>query len=136
MTDEEIIKALECCAKYRWVACVDCSQVRLKTCKGVNPDIILDLINRQKVEIEKLQKLQQVQADRIIEERGRRYELASTVSILNKQIKTAKSEAIREFAMRFIEIYSNCSLSSSVSIDMVVCDIKRLIKEMTECENG
>ncbi len=47
-------------------------------------------LRQAKAEIERLQKIQQVQAHRIIEERGRRYELASTLSA---EIKTANSKA-------------------------------------------
>lgn len=55
MNDNEIIKALECCRDCK---CKDCPCYNKETdgCKELDEQDILDLINRQKVEIEKLQK--------------------------------------------------------------------------------
>lgn len=52
-TDEEIIRALECCANGECDECIyyDCSP-----CKEYLNNAALDLINRQKAEIERLQK--------------------------------------------------------------------------------
>ena len=57
MTDNDIIKALECCRKPVGQACKECPL----NSKGVDcldfdiDELILDLINRQKAEIESLQ---------------------------------------------------------------------------------
>ena len=52
MTDNEIIKSLECCADHDNIdACDDCPCLKGK-CISTTP-YILDLINRQKAEIEK-----------------------------------------------------------------------------------
>lgn len=97
MTDTEIIENLECCMEGE---CEKCTYQDVTACKEYIFHDCLDLIARQKAEIERLKKIQQVQADRIVEERGRRYELAGTLSM---EIKTAKSEAIREFAEKLKE---------------------------------
>lgn len=56
MTDNEIIKALECCHDYS--DCGDCSYGIFRTKNGLCVDLLhkgaLDLINRQKAEIGKL----------------------------------------------------------------------------------
>ncbi len=58
MTDNEIIKALECCASSTHSdACVFCPFNELKICEVESNGLekrALDLINRQKAEIERL----------------------------------------------------------------------------------
>ena len=54
MTDNEIIKALECCSSSP-AKCGDCPCLQLCDCLAVEKDA-LDLINRQKAEIEQLRK--------------------------------------------------------------------------------
>lgn len=124
MTDNEIIKALECCATDDGDDCFQCPYGNI-VYKSANGGCVnrcrkdaLDLINRQKAEIERLlQKLQQ-----------------------------AKSEAIKEFAERLTTkimnhvVYKNdChnfSGNPEYLIRMVtVCDyITDIVKEMTEVE--
>lgn len=48
---------------------------------------------------------------------------------------TARAEAIREFAERLISKYSTWHMNSEISVDMFVCDVKRLAKELTEGNN-
>ena len=57
MTDTEIIKALECCAGDGTTKdCYSCSIYEIDECQCVLPKQALDLINRQKAEIERLKK--------------------------------------------------------------------------------
>ena len=89
MNDNEIIKALECCKvcsspEY----CGECPYVECTTVKGCVDEMLTDalnLINRQKAEIERLEKLN------IIYKGGVDY---------------FKSEAIKEFAERLKDIYT------------------------------
>ena len=62
MTDNEIIKALECCQTDE---CERCPLSNYDGCESLLFDgtIVLDLINRQKAEIEMLQKTQQLIED-------------------------------------------------------------------------
>lgn len=59
MTDDEIIKALECIASKEDVLCKNCSynKYRLMECHRQAAKDALDLINRQKAEILRLQNL-------------------------------------------------------------------------------
>lgn len=85
MTDADIIKALECCVTID--GCKKCPRGKNgKICKDYNEFIraILDLINRQKAEITRLEDILRCQADGIIE--------------LNCQVAQAKSSAVKEFA--------------------------------------
>ena len=53
MTDNEIIKALECCINDK---CQECPLNKLFCGREVATEYALDLINRQKAEIERLKK--------------------------------------------------------------------------------
>lgn len=137
MTDNEIIKALECCtSSCREIKCNSC--LAFVDCRcTLKPKMLLDLINRQKAEIERLKKIQQVQADRIVEERGRRYELANTLS---KEIKTAKSEAIKIFAEKLKESAFDVDVSFGYGKEcydkaVAVIEIDNLVKERVGEDN-
>ena len=121
MTDNEIIKALECCKSSNdLTACWKCPALKLKDniCGDCSTkisngimDATLDLINRQKAEIE-----------------------------------TAKAKAIREFAEKFKSTLENLEANSpnktyqTAMQDMldyyVPKIIDNLVKEMTEGGNG
>lgn len=94
LTDEEIIKRLERCVK--------------RGNRNYNTDIVLDLINRQKAEIERLEKT--YKADQRL------------ISALNKSYNLAKAEAYKEFAERLCE--------GKVSNDKTVIEAKVLLEEM------
>ena len=80
MTDNEIIKALECCVKTEFISdCAKCEMFAID-CKDILIENALDLINRQKAEIESL--------------KHRKTEL----QIRNQELQHEKSEAIKEFA--------------------------------------
>ena len=123
MTDNEIIKALECCAY--WESDKSCEECPANTygfsCANKMAKHYLELINRQKAEIERLNKIRAKQANIIGEERGQKYEL------LNK-IGKSKSEAIKEFAHFIIDRSRNGLIYAS--------DIPDLVKEMAEGKNG
>ena len=54
MTDEQIIKALKCCVKTEFISdCAKCEMFAFD-CKDILIENALDLINRQKAEIEEL----------------------------------------------------------------------------------
>jgi hypothetical protein len=116
MTDNEIIKALPTVAygghscnlcKHKW----DKGEVRcgLKGCRITRE--ALDLINRQKAEVERLKE-------------GIKFERERVDNIPNLLLQ-AKSEAIREFAERLKNRYF------SSGMDMFIRDlIDNLVKEM------
>ena len=115
MTDNEIIKALECCSTTMAGECKECPLYkRVDNCTSKLTKNALDLINRQK-------------ADKIIAERHEKdaRELYKNVVL---QLKTAKSEAIKEFAERVCK--------DRVSNDPVVIAVKVELAEMTEENNG
>ncbi len=119
MTDNEIVKALECCGvdpnsgKY-----ADCKNCPLDTLDDANcfyfviQQHALDLINRQKAEIESLREI---------------------ISVIDETLKKcaalANAEAIKEFAERLkAEGFHHKNFGDLVQFE----DIDALVKEMTE----
>ena len=135
MTDEQIIKALECCSEHN-TFCKGCSY-KHKTVEYCDSDLFKDavaLINRQKAEIERLKedvsfniKLNALLAeqrdgrDKLIEE------LDEQCDTLNVKLKTAKFEAIKEFWEKTKQTreYRTCPY-------VYVVDGDNLVNEMTE----
>lgn len=116
MTDNEIIKALEYCNTYaRENTCPKCAFYREHRCSTLMLNAASDLINRQKAEIERLEHIRKSDEQ--------------LINSLNKCYKLAKSEAIKEFAVR---------LKSGVPYETGVircADVDNLVKEMTEENN-
>lgn len=110
MTDNEIIKALECCL------CMECSEcpMNYEDCEERDFESlvkrVLPIFNRQKAEIE-------------------RYK--GVIKILENDVKTSRYEAIREFAEKLkalIGLMNEGDNDYSVTFDY----IDNLVKEMSE----
>lgn len=114
MTDNEIIKALE----YR----IDKFSIA-----------VLDLINRQKAEIERLT------AKILVKDNVNDYNTAQ-LRIAREELRTAKSEAIKEFAERLKEtmrLEDDCDYDCEncfYDCNKYMLTIDDLVKEMTEAE--
>ena len=94
MTDNDIIKALECHADPDVATCEECPMLNIRDCAYKVSKNALDLINRQKAEIERLSKL-------ALERHTHIYNLNSEIEKLRKtRYSDAKAEAIKEFAER------------------------------------
>ena len=133
MTDNEIIKYMQCVIGNE-VNCSECTYQKVlpfPSCRNMCAKNALDLINRQKAEIERLK------ADKIIAERHEKdaRELYKDVVI---QLKTAKSEAIKEFAERLkeeIRCEDDCGYhcyDCCYECKDYVTAVENLVKEMTE----
>lgn len=92
MTDNEIIKALECCNKpIRENSCTECAFYRSGKCSSNMLNAALDLINRQKAEIERLNvELKSMRGA------ANSYKLEN--ERLLQKLQQAKSEATKELA--------------------------------------
>ena len=128
MTDNEIIKALECCK--RSVGAILCTSncPMYSECDSEDPmedicGLALDLINRQKAEINKLKQENDFFRKTITENAQRALEV--TV----EEIETAKSEAIKEFAKRLKDNYCFTDRWGKI---IVISTVDNLVKEMTE----
>ncbi|MBO5715545.1 MAG: hypothetical protein J6S23_04025 [Clostridia bacterium] len=126
MTDhkftDDVIKALECCTN-----CIcnhaktdtECPLVKMDFCKNYLMKQSLTLINRQKAEIERLESLTEQLGNDVDVKLKYIYEL-------EEQLKTAKVEAIKEFAER---LKSRLIIYTYINFNDV---IDSLVKEMTE----
>ena len=113
MTDNEIIKALECCEGDDGISyCNKCSLYEYDNCIHYISQKAREVINRQKAEIDELNHDVEV--------------LYRVKEQLKDMYKTAKSEAYKEFAERLKEMPSviNCEY------EWLHTDIDNLVKEM------
>lgn len=125
MTDNEIIKALECCSTSK-VNCTNCpydGDDLLRPCSCNLMKDAIDLINRQKAENERLQ-ARAILLDAI---EDTIYPLPFETDY-DKAIKKAKAEAVKEFAERLKEKSEHFDLEKENFVSET--DIDNLVKEM------
>lgn len=124
MTDNEIIKAMQCVIGND-VKCSECTYQKVlpfPSCRRKCAKNALDLINRQKAEIESL--------------KHRKTEL----QIRNQELQHEKSEAIKEFAEKLkeeIRCEDDCGYhcyDCCYECKDYVTAIDNLVKEMTEVQ--
>ena len=118
MTDKEVIKALECCVD--WCGNVSCWDCPLKNTGCIHFDKLketLDLINRQKAEIERLKK-------------GWKADVILTANV--------KTEAIKEFAERVepLKKFRSCMGNSVYELSVTMREIDDILKEMVGDNNA
>ena len=117
MTDNEIIKAMQCVIGND-VSCSECEYQKalpFPSCRRMCAKNALDLINRQKGEIERLQK-----------------NIDGLNIFTTNHIKVIRLQAIKEFAERLKKRFY---LSAGRCV-VEVYHIDNLVKEMTENYNG
>ena len=133
MTDEQIIKALECCATDDGNDCFQCPYCNLFFEPGNGGCVnrcrkdALNLINRQKTEIERLREYYKMYFDRKAEIEEKQLEIEhmkDRCSLTEEYIEKLKSEAIKEFAEQLC--------NGRVANDPIVIAVKAELKEMTE----
>lgn len=149
MTYNEIIVALECCNEKKGESCeLKCPIFCLTNCSDDLHEAALDLIERQKAEIERLSKPQGVTF------------LANGIEIHAKGSgeyykfkRLVKSEAITEFAEMLKTTFKQMEYTANVkrktvTVDELICQtnwiirealidvIDELLSEMTEGNNG
>ena len=130
MTDEQIIKALECCSTdARENPCPKCAFYNKHRCSTLMLNAASDIINRQKVKIKSLKQIINEQDKEVLKLQNR---IIFWRKNLNYQPEKIKSEAIKEFAERVKKhsFVDNLSLDGKETV--YVDDIDNLVKEMTE----
>ena len=115
LTDTEIKKALECCVNTTFIS--DCAKCKMFAfdCKDKLIESALDLINRQKAEIERLEKV-------------RKDEVEKLMSVIDRTIAEAKAEAYKEFAERLKKTFPKDDFLRSTK--RIAEDIDNLLKEL------
>ena len=128
MTDNEIIKALECCGDPYSI----CAECPIKDDHGCNEQLAnyaLDIIKRQQAEIERLESANDKkfnQWNMLAEKTKQHY-----ADLYNEAKDILKSEAVKEFAERLKEKSFKTIRNYGLTKDVVeVCDIDNLVKEM------
>lgn len=143
MTDNEIIKILENEADFDCGICCDNGENCLgEECASLISRAALDLINRQKQKIERLQKTQydiDNFARDLCKERLLKGKAIADFEDLQEYIRKEKSEAIREFAEKLKQQAFECDIylrfgKEHFAKAVAVVDIDRLVDEMTEGE--
>ena len=122
LSEASVIKALECCFLSE-CDCKDCPYSDLEICdtaKMIN--IVIDLINRQKAEIERL---------------NDKYKCLEASSLIFKGgVDYFVKEAIKAFAERLKGEYAGFDeLHEEIGYDNLMCAIDNLVAEMTEQKN-
>ena len=121
MTDKEIIKALEICILGDCEIC-NCRCGSVGDCRDTLNKHSLDLINRQQETIKTLRNC--VEQHHIIRKDGK-----SPLSLLTEEIK---AEAIKEFAERLKELYTDENITDDMhcSVGVIKANIDDVKKEM------
>lgn len=123
MTDNEIIKALKSEADYNCDMCCDNNENCMEDdCGKIISENALDLINRQKAEIDKLKS-----RNNFLE-----IEYKNQSNLFWERVEGAKSEAIREFAERLKKEVNMISYGTGFEYNDIITTIDDLVKEMTE----
>ena len=136
MTDNEIIKAWECCTSERTNSCFKCPFYKL--CDDDNFSLVkatLDLINRQKAEIKKCENIIRL-ADKTIEKQSaeiKRLEQENFDRSLT--VETWKCEAVKEFAERLKEKQQTFIGHDYTCKFIYLIEIDNLVKEMVGEQN-
>lgn len=132
MNENDVIKAMECCVDER-KKCRECPYWELpQKCAGFHRDV-LNLINQQKAEIEKLNA-----------EVERQYEQAQADILGNMPdggtschwcIEQHKAETVEEFAERIESKLANNINIGLAEYQFVIADINAAAKEMKEAQH-
>lgn len=130
MTDNEIIKALECCTDESYENCSECPySTDTLSCKRLKLlEDSLDLINRQKAEIERLKSANDEkfrQWDMLAEKTKQHY-----ANLYEEAKDILKAEAYKEFAERLNEKAQIADCFDSYNMVVGTYFIDSLLKEM------
>lgn len=135
MNDNEIIKALECCIEYdetkNCMACPYCGHSGFFVgCSDAMKKDILDLINRQKAEIEHLQ-LTTIIGE--VREIPMEHKVLALVSWEHPFVEAVKIEAVNEFTERlWCETRDNVCFDGNIDMSALRYISDKIVKEMKE----
>lgn len=134
MTDDEIIKAMECCSTdVQENPCPKCAFYNKHRCSTLMLNAASDIINRQKVKIKSLKQIINEQDKEVLKLQNR---IIFWRDYLNYQPEKIKSEAIKEFAEKLtdkISVYSKyVDVDGIVILNRIFRMIEDIEKEMTE----
>ena len=114
LTDNEIIKALECCRKAPLKGCKECPYYEQEWCDVFLKRDVIDLINRQNSEIKRLEK----------------GELSKAMTFNIHTIKECSAEAVKEFAHKIESYKTGIFIKGEELIILPLCDFEDIKSEM------
>lgn len=120
MTDNEIIKALECCSK---ADCNNCPASKFGNCIDIVMEEAIALIDRQKGEVERLKE----------DNEALNSAVSSALDIVNSNYQNGRAEAIKEFADKLKKKLARTLLYLSRTL---IEDIDDLVREMVGADNA
>lgn len=127
MSDEQIIKGLECCISPDCKNCPYDGDDLLRPCNHNLMKDVLSLIKRQKAEIERLSSMVDAAEDYL--------HPLPFKNNFDKEIERARAEAIKEFAKKWkakrVITYCTCGKRIDITENFNDC-VDILVKEMTE----
>lgn len=139
MTDNEIIKAMECCHEYS--DCGNCQYGIFRTKNGLCVDLlhkgVLNLVNRQKAEIDRLNRVHGVEVKRIYDNN------ASLMAYYRKEVIKEFAERLKESFLD-LDVQINAGKRKTIPVDeyiklsewllheVAIQEIDNLVEEMTE----
>lgn len=146
MTDNDIIKALECCGvKGSCTGCYFNTHKAEDICARIVIQKALDLINRQKAEIERLQKAKYIYStvdycaedlDKALKEiEVYKNNLEAMAKTMHNSAKFTRAEAITEFAERLTIHFGTYTDKDYLRVLDMVRLIDQIAKEMKEGVN-
>lgn len=124
MTDNEIIKALECCSAD-YIACKECPFNSKSYCERYIIENAFDFVKRQQAEIERLESINSIDNE--------------LIKSLIEFYEISKAEAIKEFVDRLgnykeYRYNENCDFVPDVVPYVRLSDIDKVVKEMVGAE--
>ena len=127
MTDNEIVKALECCSYDNCFMLCDECPLKNDGCVDVLIPSVLSLIKRQQAEIKVCERIvRDLHLDDLEREAIQATAVTAAIRDMERALETAKAKAVREFAERLC--------ADRVANDPVVIAVECKLKEM-EGEN-
>lgn len=140
MTDNEIIKALECCSA-NYIACKECPFNSKSFCERYVIENAFDFVKRQQTEIERLESLvktQDIEIDELNKFANERLD-----KFTERYDRNLKAEAIKEFADRFDDVLAgmrdeyahNGRPEYGLVCEVVHHKLLKTVREMTGVEN-
>ena len=105
MTENEIIKALECCTTGK--KCRECIMKDEDSCMSKIRKNALALINRQKAEIDILIRKKDTLRDEIAEQQAEIERYLHSIKLLEKDVADAREETVKAFAHLLVDKSSN-----------------------------
>lgn len=134
MTDAEIIKAMICCTNFPVCDRDNCPYGESTSCATMLGKDVVNLINRQKAEIERFKKIETAvngfwdEIPKLAMVKNKKY---PTLEELLEYIENLKNEAIKEFAERLrTEMWQDWNECSETIYCVDMKDVDNLVKEM------